>query len=111
MALHAVEENRESSSVRLDPQWTQRTAICISTGPGGAIPASASLARPSGVIMSVDQAGLSTVSTKASGNPASSSARVTSDRIASMAGQPEYVGVIVTVIRPEVDRDTDRRMP
>src|SRR5262249_53365836 len=80
-------------------------------GPGGAMPAAASRSRPDGLIMSVDQAGESTVTTSTPVAPARRAAAWTSAWITSIAGQPEYVGLIVTVVRPSGSASTPRRMP
>src|SRR5262245_52411434 len=118
--LHAVEPKRDSSSVAGEPQCGQRTDRRSGTipgraagpaGPGGAMPAAASRSRPAGLIMSVLQAGDSTVRTSTSVAPAAVAATATSARITSIAGQPEYVGEIVTVARPAASTSTPRRMP
>src|SRR5690606_1687048 len=76
-AVHEVGPNRETSSVAGEPQRGQRTtevgggASASGTGParrgptrsGGAMPCSASLRRPCGVIQSVLHGGESTVRT------------------------------------------------
>ena len=56
--------------------------------PGGAMPYSRSLRRPSALIQSVLQGGASTVRTSASGKPPCASARRTSSAITRVAGQP-----------------------
>ena len=94
--LHAVEPKRLDSRVSRLPHWGQRTDRPTDTGPetsrvgcGGAMPYAASLASPSPVIWSVDQAGDSTNSTSTCWNPASVSRSTTSSAMASIAGQPE----------------------
>jgi hypothetical protein len=57
--------------------------------PGGAMPASASFRRPSGVIQSVLHGGDSTVRTSTCPYPASCSACTRSARMTPIAGQPE----------------------
>ncbi len=58
------------------------------TAPGGAIPYSRSLRRPSALIQSVLHGGASTIRTSASAKPPSASARRTSSAITRVAGQP-----------------------
>ena len=66
--------------------------------------------RPSALSQSVVHAGESTVRTSTSATPPAASAATTSARMVSTAGQPEYVGVIVTMTRPSSTR-TSRRIP
>src|SRR3546814_18402573 len=66
---------------------------------GGAMAYSVSLRLPSSLIQSVVHAGARTSSTSTCAYPAAEKARVRSSRIVSMAGHPEYVGVIVTTTR------------
>src|SRR5699024_3795892 len=77
---------------------------------GGAIPYSSSLRLPSSDIQSVVHAGVSTRLTSASWYAAAASAAVTSAEMVYMAGQPEYVGVIVTTALPSTS-STPRRIP
>src|SRR5512144_2225028 len=112
--LHAVDPKRESSRVSGDPHWGQRSERVSGTGApgargsGGATPYSTSLRRPSSLIQSVVHAGERTRSTLTSSYPSSTSAATTSARIASIAGQPEYVGVIVTCTCPSSATSTSR---
>src|SRR5690606_33034331 len=100
-ALHAVALNRDTSSVSVEPHRGHRTrdggGTNVSgtgpepwrrTRPGGAIPASASLRRPSAVIQSLDHAGRSTVRTSTRGYPARWRAWTGSSRMVSSAGHP-----------------------
>src|SRR6266508_2517157 len=116
-ALHAVDPNRLSSRVSREPHCGHLTASVSATGPvagltgwGGATPYSSRAALPASVIQSVVQAGLRTVLTSTSSYPAPWQAASTSARIDSIAGQPEYVGVMVTTTRSS-DTETPRRMP
>src|SRR5690606_8924834 len=102
-----VDPNRDASRVSSEPHCGHFTDIVNLIGPdaaaarpvGGAIPYASSLRLPSSDIQSVDHAGDSTNSTRASVNPAPASADTISSRIVSIAGHPEYVGVIVTSAR------------
>ena len=84
-----------------DPQRGQCTACRVGkrsrgtgpgarrgAGPGGAIPPSASLRRPRGVIQSVVHGGSSTVRIRTRGKPAVDSRAAMEARISAMAGQP-----------------------
>src|SRR5512139_650397 len=115
--LQAVDPNRLNSRVSGDPHSGQRIDRVSGTGApgsravGGATPYSSSLRRPSSLIQSVVHAGESTSSTVTSWYPSPASASITSARIASIAGQPEYVGVIVTWTCPWAETSTSRRIP
>ena len=74
------------------------------------MPAAPSFCRPSAVIQSLVQAGLRLVRTSTSSNPAPASRRRSSRRISASAGQPVYVGVMVTTTC-RLRRVTSRRMP
>src|SRR5690606_19603867 len=100
-ALHAVPLKRESCSAAVLPHRGHRTvadgglstsgtgpAAGRGAGPGGAIPASASLRLPSELIQSLLHGGCRTTRTSTSGYPAVVSARTRSSRMVSMAGQP-----------------------
>src|ERR1700687_3067347 len=77
---------------------------------GGAMPKRSSLALPSWVIQSVVQAGDSTRVTLGARKPALSSASPTSTAIMSMAGQPEWVDVMIASPAPFSAR-TSRSTP
>src|SRR6185437_1455022 len=111
--LQAVALNRAVSRVSGEPQRGQRAdggAPRVSgTGParrgagdGGAMPAAVSLRWPSAVIQSVLQGGASWVATVTRSKPTRCRRASTSAVISRIAGQPLYVGVIVTTIPPGV---------
>src|SRR5690606_4300389 len=77
---------------------------------GGAMPKPFSACRPLSLSQSVVQAGDKRVSTRTSVIPRACSAATTSVVIWSMAGQPEYVGVMVTV-QVDPSQTTSRIMP
>ena len=93
-------------------QGTSSASAWWRSGPsgGGTMPAAPSLARPSLVIHAVDHAGLSEVCTSTRSQPACCNADTMSAAITSTAGQPRYVGVMVTVTHPD-STSTMRTMP
>src|SRR5271166_2206317 len=87
-ALQGVEPNWLMRSVFKDWQRGQAAGLSARVAGGGAMPYSASLRCPSGVIHALDHAGESTVVTSTGPRSASRSARSTECRMASTAGQP-----------------------
>ena len=86
-----------------------RQTCCL--GRGGAMPYSFSLFLPASLIQSVVQAGDSTVLTLTFPMPFSiSSIRILAE-IISIAGQPVYVGVMITSTEPSSDTMTSLMMP
>src|SRR5262245_8407109 len=103
-ALHGVDANSLSRSVRVDAQrghamlgslnrWRGLATVCA----GGAIPYSRSLLRPSGDSQSLVHAGDSTVSMRTFACPAAVSFSRIEPWMTSVAGQPVYVGDTPTV--------------
>src|SRR5205807_8426720 len=101
-ALQGVEPNPASSSTSRDPQSGHAAGAPTSSSgnvvrpSGGAIPKPRSFPRADSRIQSVVHAGDSFVTTLTASYDASSATR-TSCAMTSVAGQPEYVGVSVTV--------------
>src|SRR6266699_4862502 len=117
--LHAVEPNTLLCCVSCDLQYGQRIAAARrrkginsdeSAGPGGAIPYASSFSRAACVIQSVVQAGAYVVRISTGPSASTASARRISISISCIAGQPEYVGVIVTTT-PSSPATASRTIP
>src|SRR5262249_37740751 len=98
--LQAVAPNSLFMIVSRERQNGHSTRRCSGTNSGGPRPYAESFSLASSAIQSVVHAGVNTVSTFTCAHPFSCNAAVMSCLMTSIAGQPEYVGVIETVTSP-----------